>query len=71
MKPLLIIILAAAVCLTGCVYGHLKTPKVEITYLSVGKDIVIEPNGVVSNVSPRNENIIWAIGGAVAGWIAK
>lgn len=55
--------------LSGCVYCHVKTPKLDVTYASVGKDIQLDPNGVISTVSPKNENIITAIGAAVAGFV--
>lgn len=39
----------------------------KIKSTTLGKDIVIDPNGLISTVSPKNQGILEAIGGFIAG----
>lgn len=55
--------------LTGCATFEYCDSDVTIKTATLGKDIVIDPNGVMSTVSPKNQGIIEAILGGIAGFL--
>lgn len=66
------VILAIGLLLFMCSCATFEYQDAECTIktATLGKDIVIDPNGMMSTVSPKNQGIIEAIAGFVAGLVA-
>lgn len=67
---ILAVLVAIAFGLCGCAYleAETKGDDIHIKSVTVGKDIVIDPNGLMSTVSPKNQGIIEALAGFAAGF---
>ena len=67
---LVIILLAYLVVInfSGCATFEIQTPDLKIKSTTIGKDIVIDPNGVMSTVSPKNQGILEVLFGGIAGF---
>lgn len=63
-----LIILCLALLLCGCATFEYHDAECDFKSTTVGKDIIVDPNGVMSTVSPKNQGIIEAILGGVAGF---
>lgn len=62
------IIVGLLIWLCGCATFEYHDADCDLKTTTLGKDIVIDPNGVMSTVSPKNQGIIEAIAGFVAGF---
>jgi hypothetical protein len=53
--------------MVGCATFEYEDADCHIKVATLGKDIAIDPNGIMSTVSPKNQGIIEAVAGFVAG----
>lgn len=62
-----LIALSMLVC-QGCATIEYHDETCDFKSTTIGKDIVVDPNGVMSTVSPKNQGIIEAFLGGLAGF---
>lgn len=70
--PILLLVGLLLFWLCGCATfeADIQGDNVHLKSMTLGKDIVIDPNGVMSTVSPKNQGIVEACVGFVAGFAA-
>jgi hypothetical protein len=64
---LMAMMLAMMFMLVGCSTFEYTDSTCHIKVTTLGKDIAIDPNGIMSTVSPKNQGIIEAVAGFAAG----